>query len=565
VTAEPPAAPDAPAWWRSGTIYQVYPRTFARGSTSPTADTTDSPGDLRGIIERLDHLAWLGVDAVWLSPIYASPQRDNGYDISDYQAVDGQFGTLDDFDELVAELHDRGMRLVLDLVVNHTSTEHPWFRESSRSADSPRRDWYHWRPARAGASPGQPAAEPTNWESYFSESAWQFHPATGEYYLHLFAVEQADLNWENPEVRAAVHAMMRWWLDRGVDGFRMDVINLISKRDPPADGPLFPGRELGDGSSYYVHGPRLAEFLQEMHAAVFAGRDAGLIRIGETPGISLDQARLLTDPRRRALDMVFQFEHVDLDRNPTDWNDPVPLRLTALKTSLARWQEGLAGVGWNSLYWGNHDQPRAVSRFGDDAEEHRVASAKTLATVLYGMQGTAFVYQGDELGMTNPELRALADLADVSAVNYYRSRVEDGVEPEEIMRRLRRTGRDNARAPMPWSTAALQSGRGDSVLAHYRHVIALRKRMPVLVDGAFRLLDPQDPQTFCYERIGARSRVLVVANFSSTSVPAERIPARPDWATGEPLLDTHPGTPLPAARSDSGLAPWRSFVWASAG
>jgi oligo-1,6-glucosidase len=468
VTARCAAVPEGPAWWRSGTIYQVYPRTFARGA-APHADTANaSQGDLRGVIERLDYLAWLGADAVWLSPIYASPQRDNGYDISDYRAVDPQFGSLDDFDELVTELHARGMRLVMDLVVNHTSTEHAWFRESSLSTDSPRRDWYHWRPARPGASPGQPGAEPTNWESYFSEPAWNYDPATGEYYLHLFAAEQADLNWERPEVRAAIYAVMRWWLDRGVDGFRMDVINLISKRYPFTDGPTLPGRALGDGSSHFVHGPRLGEFLQEMNAAVFAGRDAGLVRIGETPGITLDQARLLTDPRHRMLDMVFQFEHVDLDRHPVDWKHPVPLQLAALKASLARWQEGLAGVGWNSLYWGNHDQPRAVSRFGDDAEEHRFASAKTLATVLYGMQGTAFVYQGDELGMANPELRELADLQDVSAINYYLARVQDGLDPEEVMRRLRRTGRDNARAPIPWSTAAHQSTCDDSVSAHYR-------------------------------------------------------------------------------------------------
>jgi oligo-1,6-glucosidase len=562
VTAERAAAPDAPAWWRSGTIYQVYPRTFARGSVSPASGTNTSPGDLRGVIEKLDHLAWLGVDAVWLSPIYASPQRDNGYDVSDHQAVDAQFGTLDDVDELVAGLHDRGMKLVMDLVVNHTSTEHPWFRESSRSIDSPKRDWYHWRPARPDAVPGQPGAEPTNWESYFSEPAWEHDPATGEYYLHLFAVEQADLNWDDPEMRAAVHAIMRWWLDRGVDGFRMDVINLISKRLPFADGPAQPRRDLGDGSSYYLHGPRLSEFLQEMHSAVFAGRDAGLVRIGETPGITLEQARLLTEPRRGELDMVFQFEHVDLDRNPADWKDPVPLQLTALKQSLARWQEGLAGVGWNSLYWGNHDQPRAVSRFGDDAEEHRVASAKTIATVLYAMQGTAFVYQGDELGMTNPELRGLEDLEDVSSINYYMARVREGVEPEEIMRRLRRTGRDNARAPMPWSTAADQSMRDDSVLAHYRRVIALRRQLPALVYGAFRLLDPEDPQTFCYERVGAQGRAMVVANFSSTAVPAERIPARPDWASGRPLLDTHPDAVQPS-EFDDGFAPWRSLVWAS--
>ena len=538
-------------WWRCGTVYQVCPRTF-----------TDQ--GLRGVIERVDHLADLGVDAVWLSPVYVSPQRDNGYDISDYQAVDPQLGTLSDLDELIGRLHARGIRLVMDLVVNHTSTEHPWFQESSAGLGSPRRDWYVWRPARSGTDPGTPGAEPTNWESYFSEPAWQHDPATDEYYLHLFAVEQADLNWDNPEVRAAVHAMMRWWLDRGVDGFRMDVVNLLSKRQPFQDGPSFPGRPinerpagtLGDGSAHYVHGPRLHEFLAEMHEAVLAGREPAPIAIGETPGVTPDQARRLSDPERRELDMVFHFEHVDLDRDPADWKNPVPRRLVDLKEVLARWQEELAGVGWNSLYWGNHDQPRAVSRFGDDSPEHRVASAKTLATVLFLMQGTAFVYQGDELGMANPTLDDVTDLQDISSLNYYRARVTEGLAPAEVMRRLRRTARDNARTPVDWA-AALEQGRcEESVLAHHRQLIALRKQRGVVADGSFHLLQADDPQTFCYERRSPAGRVLVVANFSSEPVPAARVPPRPAWAATR-LLDTHP------AATDPALPPWRSYVWAT--
>ena len=541
----------ADAWWRCGTVYQVYPRTFTdRG--------------LRGVIERIDHLADLGVDAVWLSPVHLSPQRDNGYDISDYQAVDPQFGTLADLDELIAGLHACGIRLVMDLVVNHTSTEHPWFRESSAAIDNPRRDWYVWRPARPGTVPGSPGAEPTNWESFFSEPAWQHDPASGEYYLHLFAIEQADLNWDNPEVRGAVHSMMRWWLDRGVDGFRMDVVNLLSKRQPFQDGPLLPARPssdrsaraLGDGSAHYVHGPRLHELLAEMHAEVFAGRAPAPVAIGETPGVTLDQARRLSDPERRELDMVFHFEHVDLDRDPADWKNPVPWRLVDLKEVLARWQEGLAGVGWNSLYWGNHDQPRAVSRFGDDSPEHRVASAKTLATVLFLMQGTAFVYQGDELGMANPALDDVTALQDIASLNYLWARVAEGVAPAEVLRRLRHTARDNARAPVDWAAAAEQRPREDSVLAHHREVIALRRHRDVFADGSFRLLDPDDPQTFCYERRSAAGRVVVVANFSSEPVPGARVPTRPAWATTR-LLDTHPGAP------ESALAAWRSYVWAS--
>src|SRR5689334_1347664 len=346
-------------WWKSAVVYQIYPRSFA------DADG-DGMGDLRGIIDHLDHLSGLGVDVIWLSPIYPSPQDDNGYDISDYQDIEPVFGTLEIFDELLAGVHARGMKLIMDLVVNHSSDEHPWFLESRSSKDNPKRDWYWWQPAREGLEPGTPGAEPTNWGSVFGGSAWELDEKTGEYYLHLFSKKQPDLNWENPQVRAAVYEMMNWWLDRGIDGFRMDVINMISKVLPLPDGRLTAGSLYGDGSAGFINGPRLHEYLQEMHREVFAGRDA-MLTVGEMPGVTVDEAKLFTDPTRHEVDMVFQFDHVWADRGDDPWL-LMPLQLTNLKAIFNRWQAGLAEVGWNSLYWNNHDQPRAVSRYGDDSE-----------------------------------------------------------------------------------------------------------------------------------------------------------------------------------------------------
>src|SRR3954463_13559022 len=403
-------------WWKSAVVYQIYPRSFA------DADG-DGMGDLRGIIDHLDHLAGLGVDVVWLSPVYPSPQDDNGYDISDYQDIDPMFGTLEIFDELLAGVHARGMKLVMDLVVNHTSDEHPWFVESRSGPDSPKRGWSWWRPSRGGMAAGDPGAEPTNWASFFSGSVWELDEASGEDYLHLFDTKQPDLNWENPEVRQAVHAMMRWWLDRGVDGFRMDVINMISKDVGPDghlhDGPPIPGTSLGNGSASYLCGPRIHEYLHEMHREVFTGHDSRLLLVGEMPGVTVEEAQLFTDPARAEVDMVFQFEHVGLDPGGTKW-DLRPLHMRAPKASFGRGQAGLAEAGWNSLYWDNHDQPRAVSRFGDDSPEHRVASAKTLATVLHLHRGTPYVYQGEELGMTNAGFASIEEYADLESLNHHR-------------------------------------------------------------------------------------------------------------------------------------------------
>ncbi|NEE33464.1 alpha-glucosidase, partial [Streptomyces sp. SID7982] len=417
------ADPTGP-WWSDAVVYQVYPRSFADFDA-------DGIGDVRGIIERLDHLTMLGVDVLWLSPVYPSPQDDNGYDISDYQAVDPLFGTLADFDLLLERVHERGIKLIMDLVVNHTSDEHPWFTASRDGGpEGPWRDWYIWRPPREGMRPGEPGAEPNNWESWFSGPAWTLDEAGGEYYLHTFSRKQPDLNWENPAVRQAVHRMMHWWLDRGVDGFRMDVINLISKDPALPDGIVYEGSRYGDGKPYVVGGPRLHEYLAEMHREVFAGRPRGLLTVGETPGVTVEEARLLTDPARRELDMVFQFDHMSLDEGPGGKFDVWPLRLTELKATLGRWQTGLGEKGWNSLYWNNHDQPRAVSRFGDDSPPHRDRSAKLLATVLHLHRGTPYIYQGEELGMANAPLATIEDFRDIESLRHHRDRTAQGHREE---------------------------------------------------------------------------------------------------------------------------------------
>lgn len=518
-------------WWKSAVVYQIYPRSFADSDG-------DGIGDLRGIIDHLDHLKELGVDVVWLSPIYASPHDDNGYDISDYRAIDPLFGTFDDFDELLAGLHARGIKLVMDLVVNHTSDEHPWFVESASSLDNPKRDWYWWRPARDGHRPGEHGAEPNNWGSFFSGPAWQLDPATGQYYLHLFSRKQPDLNWENPEVRDAVYDMMNWWLDRGVDGFRMDVINFISKVVDLPDGEVPAGKLFGEGYPYFGQGPRIHEFLHEMHERVFAGRADRTLTVGEMPGVSVEQARLFTDPARAELDMVFQFEHVDLDHGPGGKWDHRPASVLDLKRNLTMWQEGLADVGWNSLYWNNHDQPRVVSRFGDDRPEHRVASAKALGTVLHLMRGTPYVYQGEELGMANVPFDSIDDFRDIETLNHYAEAVDiQGEDAADVLAALRRTSRDNARTPMQWSdapaagfttgtpwiaanpdyvrvNAAAEIADPDSVFSHYRRLIDLRHRSSVVADGDFAAVLEDHPQIFGYRRAAGGRQLLVIANLT---------------------------------------------------
>jgi oligo-1,6-glucosidase len=571
---------DGEAWWRTAVVYQVYPRSFADSDG-------DGVGDLRGILAHLDHLEALGVDVLWLSPVYPSPQEDNGYDISDYQDVDPLFGTLADLDELIAALHARGIRLLLDLVVNHTSAAHPWFQASRSSRTDPRRDWYWWRSPRPGVEPGTAGAEPTNWRSFFSGPAWAYDQATGEYYLHLFATGQPDLNWENPEMRRAVHAMMHWWLDRGVDGFRMDVINFISKDPALPDGRVLAGPGSGaapdglaDGSASFVCGPRIHEFLAEMQREVFADRPGTFLTVGEMPGVTVAEARLFTDPARDEVDMVFQFEHVGVDHGATKW-DQRPLHLPALKAIMARWQAGLADVGWNSLYWCNHDQPRVVSRFGDDGV-HRVASAKALATVLHLHRGTPYVYQGEELGMANTPFGSVDDLRDVESVNHYRSQVAAGRDPAAVMAEIRPVSRDNARTPMPWDggpeagfcppgvtpwiavttdhvtvNAAAQRDDPDSVFAHYRRLVELRHREPVVALGDFTMLLPDDKSVYAFTRELDGVRLLVLAYWGATEV-AVAVPDGAAWADAEVLLASGSG-PEPARVGPDGT--WRPGPW----
>ncbi|MFP5334862.1 MAG: glycoside hydrolase family 13 protein [Actinomycetes bacterium] len=556
-------------WWKSAVVYQIYPRSFADASG-------DGIGDLDGVIARLDYLAALGVDVVWLSPVYPSPQDDNGYDISDYQAIDPVFGTLETFDALLAAVHERGMRLVMDLVVNHTSDEHPWFAESRASRSSAKRDWYWWRPPRRGMEAGQPGAEPTNWRSFFSGSAWELDESTGEYYLHLFSRKQPDLNWENPQVRQAVYAMMRWWLDRGVDGFRMDVINLISKDPALPDGHLTGHGMLGDGSPHYVCGPRIHEFLAEMHREVFAGRSEKLLTVAEMPGVTVDEAVLFTDPARAEVDMVFQFEHVQIDQGETKW-DVHPLRLRELKAALGRWQAGLADRGWNSLYWNNHDQPRVVSRFGDDGR-YRVESAKLLATVLHLHRGTPYVYQGEELGMTNTHFTSIDDFRDIESLNHYAHEVAAGVSTDVVLAGLRRMSRDNARTPMQWDDtehAGFTTGTPwiavndnyreinaeaavadpDSVFHHYRRLIELRHTEPVVAHGDFHMLLPDHDAVYAFTRRLADVELLVVANFSAEDVEAP-VPDAAGWAASELVIGNYA-----EVGRDLALRPWEARVY----
>ena len=424
-------------WWKESVVYQIYPRSFKDSNG-------DGIGDLNGITEKLDYLKELGVDVIWLSPVYQSPGDDNGYDISDYRAILEEFGTMEEFDRMLQAAHERGIRLVMDLVVNHTSDEHPWFVESRKSKDNPYRDYYIWRPARMGK-------EPNNWGSCFSGSAWEYNEATDMYYLHLFSKKQPDLNWDNPRVRNEVYDMMNWWLDKGVDGFRMDVISLISKKPELPDGK--PGINGYASFNEPANGPHVHEYLQEMRRRVLEGRDT--ITVGECSGVTLEEAKKYASSDEKELNMVFQFEHMDVDADGTNkWSDK-KMDLRDLKHIMTKWQKGLEGIAWNSLFWENHDQPRSVSRFGNDAE-YWEESAKMLATCLHMMQGTPYIYQGEELGMTNVPFGDISDFRDLDSINAYRELTGQGVfTPEEMLRYLRYKSRDNARTPFQQSLSGL--------------------------------------------------------------------------------------------------------------
>ncbi|TPG35256.1 glycoside hydrolase family 13 protein [Mycolicibacterium hodleri] len=553
-------------WWKSAVVYQIYPRSFADSNG-------DGIGDLAGIIGRLDYVRALGVDVIWLSPVYRSPQADNGYDISDYRAVDPMFGTLAEFDAFLARVHELGMKLVMDLVVNHTSDQHPWFAESRSTRVGSKRDWYFWRDARDGA-------EPNNWGSLFGGSAWQWDQSTEQYYLHLFERRQPDLDWTNPEVRAAVHDLMSWWLDRGVDGFRMDVINFISKADGLPDAPGIPGQTFVNAIDRFADGPHVHDYLAEMTRVVFADRDGEFMTVGEMPAVTPDEARLYTDPARHELNMVFQFEHMSVDQG-ADKFDYVGLDLVALKKSLHRWQIALAETGWNSLYWNNHDQPRVVSRFGDDHPDYWAASAKVLATVLHGMRGTPFVYQGEELGMTNYPFRHPWELQDIESLNYYNGVLEAGGDTGAALAGLTRMSRDNARTPMQWDAgphagfsssapwmpvnpnhtwlnAESQVCAADSVFAHYQALIHLRHRLPILVDGDFTPLMAEDPQIWAYTRTTPTAGLVVLANCGRDT---RAVDVDPEWTGATLLLGNLPNAEASITSTTVELAPWEARIY----
>ncbi len=514
-------------WWKQSVVYQIYPRSFMDSNG-------DGIGDLQGIISRLDYIKNLGIDVIWLSPVYKSPNDDNGYDISDYQDIMDEFGTMKDWEELLAEIHHRGMKLIMDLVVNHSSDEHPWFVEAKKSKENPFRDYYIWRPAKEGR-------EPTNWYSNFGGSAWEYDESSGEYYLHLFSKKQPDLNWRNPKLRQEVYEMMKWWLEKGIDGFRMDVINFISKPEIMPDGEPKPGKSYASGSKFYRNGPHIHDYLQEMHREVLSSYD--VMTVGEMPGVTPELAQLYTEESRRELNMVFQFEHMGLDNGAFGKWDLKPLNLLDLKQNLTKWQKALENKGWNSLYFNNHDQPRSVSRFGDD-KKYRVESAKMLATLLHMMKGTPYVYQGEEIGMTNIQFESINDYRDIEIFNFYHEQKEEGISEERIMESIYTKGRDNSRTPMQWNAnknggfttgtpwikvnpnypeinAEQAIADPNSIYHYYRQLIQLRKTHDIIVHGDYHLLLEEHPEIFAYQRTFQNQTLVVLCNFYENETEAE--------------------------------------------
>ncbi|WP_347169557.1 alpha,alpha-phosphotrehalase [Pseudomonas salmasensis] len=540
--------------WQHSVIYQIYPKSFHSHAGNAT-------GDLLGIVDKLDYLKWLGVDCLWVTPFLRSPQRDNGYDISDYYAIDPSYGTMADCDLLISEAAKRGIKLMLDIVVNHTSIEHEWFQQARSSLDNPYRDFYIWRD------------QPNNWESKFGGSAWEYEAQTGQYYLHLFDHTQADLNWDNPQVRAEVFKMMRFWRDKGVGGFRLDVINLISK---PADFP----EDSSDGRRFYTDGPNVHEYLQQMHREVFEGHD--LINVGEMSSTRLEHCIRYSNPASKELSMTFNFHHLKVDYpNLQKWVK-ADFDFLQLKQIFSDWQMGMqAGGGWNALFWCNHDQPRVVSRFGDDGE-YRVVSAKMLATALHFLQGTPYVYQGEELGMTNPGFDSISQYRDVETLNIFRLKRDAGESEASSMAAIMQKSRDNGRTPMQWSTEAnagfsrcepwigipanaaqinveSQMDDPDSVLHHYRRLIDLRRREPLIQQGVYRPLLQDHLQVWAYLREGHGERLLVVNNFYGS--PCEiQLPEGVINAANEQrlLISNYPD--CPPRTSTLALRPYESFV-----
>lgn len=545
-------------WWKESIVYQIYPSSFQDSDG-------DGIGDLNGIRSRLDYLKDLGVNVLWLCPIMDSPMDDNGYDISNYQAINPRFGTMEDFDALLAEAHQRGIRIVMDLVVNHTSDEHPWFIESRKSVDNPYRDYYIWKPGKDGH-------EPNNWGASFGGSAWKYDSQTDMYYLHLFSPKQPDLNWENPKVRDEVFNMMTWWFDKGIDGFRMDVISMISKDQSFPDGEKH--GLYGNGGPYYVNGPRIHEFLQEMNRRVLSKYD--IMTVGETPGATVENAPQYAGLDGQELNMVFQFEHVSIGDGPLGKWTTQRYDFMQLKKILSHWQTGLDGKAWNSLFWDNHDQPRAASRWGDDSP----LSAKMLATCLLSLQGTPYIYEGDELGMTNAYFKDLSQYRDIESLNAFKELTGAGlISADEMMKCLALRSRDNARTPVQWDdspnagfttgtpwievnpnytaiNAAAEEKDPDSVLNYYKQMITLRKSHLGLIYGSFQLLAEENPQVFAYRRTLAETgeNYLIACNFSDKDA-AFTIPA--DFAGARRLIGNYPDTAPTGAVT---LRPYEAFV-----
>ena len=516
-------------WWKESVVYQIYPRSFCDSNG-------DGIGDLNGITGKLDYLKELGIDVIWLSPVYKSPNDDNGYDISDYQAIMDEFGTMEDFDRMLAIAHEKGIKIMMDLVVNHTSDEHKWFIESRKSTDNPYRDYYIWRPAKEDGS------LPNNWGSCFSGPAWEYDKTTDMYFLHLFSKKQPDLNWDNPAVRQDVFDMMNWWLKKGVDGFRMDVISLISKE------PGLPDKEPGiNGYATFnvsANGPHVHEYLQEMRQKALNNADT--ITVGECSGVTLEEAKKYARSDEKELNMVFQFEHMDVDSDEKagKWTTR-KMDLRNLKKILTRWQKGLQDIAWNSLYWENHDQPRSVSRFGNDSDEYREISAKMLATCIHMMQGTPYVYQGEELGMTNCPFNTLDNFRDLESINAFHELTEQGkMTKEDMMAAIGYKGRDNARTPMQWDDSAYagfstanpwimvnpnytkinakdQVNREDSVFKYYQKLIKLRHESELIVYGTYDLILDDDKDIYAYIRTLGDEKLIVYCNFSENTREVE--------------------------------------------
>ena len=515
-------------WWKESVVYQIYPKSFKDSNG-------DGVGDIRGIIQKLDYLIELGVNVLWISPMLESPQDDNGYDISDYRRIYKEYGNMEDYEELLSEAHKRDIRILMDLVVNHTSDEHNWFVESRKSKDNPYRDYYIWKDPVNGK-------EPNNWGGAFGGSAWEYDPQTQMYYLHLFSKKQPDLNWENEKVRQEVYDMMTFWCEKGIDGFRMDVISMISKDQTFPDGEMN-NSLYGDFGPYCVHGPRVHEFLQEMNREVLSRYD--IMTVGETSGVTIEEAQKYAGEAGKELNMVFQFEHVDNGSGDYGKWTTEKYDFKEFKRIMIKWQEELQGKAWNSLFLGNHDQPRSVSRFGNDNPAYRETSAKMLATCLHMMQGTPYVYQGEELGMTNVYFDKLEDYRDIESINFFTELTEAGLmTPEYMMKCLMLRSRDNARTPMQWDdseqagftdgeswikvnpnykeiNAAQQLEDPNSIFYYYQKLIRLRKEKDIIVYGGFEPLYRDDEQIFAYIRRQKQEKLLTVCNFSDKNAEME--------------------------------------------